>query len=219
MFWQRFAGLLAARLGSWLVTDGGLVDNPLRSECVVSKRWLERGITEVKPWKGPRAFAKDEGEKTVKQDEETVYPFVVDGTTIKVNGSDWVLRLTLDEDASQLSFSLIGDESIALFQLRVCSVLDYSGFVMPFLATCHPGSVHYTMPLHVSLWEAMVRSYVNLAFKVISYRRNRLAHVAQSPDNETVWARAEILRVFPHSNNIEGGLKGLLLNKIFSLTK
>ncbi|KAH7711835.1 ULK/ULK protein kinase [Aphelenchoides avenae] len=126
--------------------------NLVRSECVINKRWLEQGTTQIQ----------------------------------EINDSEWKLRVTLDQDKSQLSFSLIGDARVALFQLRISSVLEYTGFVLPFLATCHPGSVHYTMSL-----------------RDISYLRYHFIHAAEPAESETVWACAEIVRVFPHSDNFE----------------
>lgn len=196
------------------IYEAHLVVNTVRSECVVNQRWLEcrtpKVAEPVKPMKSRLWFAKRDNESRNSQRKPEEYSSVVNGTSANVNGTDWTLRLTLDQQKSQLAFSLVGDDSIALFQLRIANVLDYTGFVLPFLTTCHPGSVHYTMSLRVRQHEKLELVFI-WVLKDISYRKNRFLHIADSPENATVWAEAEILRVFPRSSNFEG-LKGLLLS-------
>lgn len=53
-------------------------------------------------------------------------------------------------------------------------------------------------------------------FKDISYLRYHFIHAAEPAESETVWACAEIVRVFPHSDNFEdlrGSFKRFVIRK------
>lgn len=118
----------------------------------------------------------------------------------------WALRLTVDPSGKMLQFSVCtSDGTLAFLVIQVWANSPYSSIIVPLVANCHAGAVHYSFPIEVRLPTAQIAAAM---YELQELTREDSPFVRGK--GPYMRFRAEVFKVFPPSC-LPVDLKGLFI--------